>query len=452
MKKTAIIGAGAGGLSSALLASERGEEVTLYEAHSVSGGCSSFFYRKDFCFDAGATTLSGIKPHEPLGIFFNRIKAWPKLHACDPGITFYLSNGIKIHYYRSFEKWMAELERAFPSLNHRLFWKKVYELNQKGWGLLSKLKNFPPNSLTDLLSLAPMLTEIKDLSFLFISTEMMLKKYQLEDPFYKELINGILLISAQAHASDIPFLIGAMALAYPQDTYAPVGGMKGFMDFLEGECKKKEIEIKFKHKVNSLSEISADEIILNTTWWNSKKMLENKELERTAWGAFVVYIGVKSRIENPYHQVHLNHPLVKNYFVSISLPDDQNRAPEGWQAVTISTHTYVEEWLNLDRSDYLKLKSEYQKIILEDFLNRFHITETKFITSGTPKTFERYTHRKNGYVGGLPFLYGQNPLKMKGQATVNSHVWDIGDTTFPGQGWAGVVAGALELDRKLKSS
>lgn len=450
MKKTAIIGAGAGGLSSALLASERGEKVTLYEAHSVLGGCSSYFNRKEFCFDAGATTLSGVKPNEPLGIFFNRINSWPQLHACDPGITFYLSNGKKVHYYRSFEKWMMELETVFPQLNHRPFWTKVYQLNQNGWNVLSKLKNFPPQNFSELLSLYPMLFEFKELSYLFVSTEMMLKKYQLEDSSYMELINGILLISAQAHAPDVPFLVGAMALAYPQDTYAPVGGMKGFMDFLAAECLKRDIAIKFKHKVNSISEITADEIILNTSWWNSKEMLENRELHRTAWGAFVVYLGVKATVESPYHQIHLNHPLVKNYFVSFSLPEDSQRAPVGWQAVTISTHTYVEEWLNLERSDYLALKAQYQKIILDDFLSRFYISETKFITSGTPKTFERYTLRKNGHVGGLPFLYGQNPLKMKGHKTHQPHVWDVGDTTFPGQGWAGVVAGALELDRKLR--
>ena len=451
MKKTAIVGAGAGGITSALLAAERGETVTLYEAHDVLGGCSSYFNRRDFCFDAGATTLSGVKPHEPLGIFFKKIGAYPQLFACDPGISFYLSDGRVLHYFRSFDKWMKELERAFPRLDHRPFWSKVYELNLKGWGLLHKLKNFPPRSIFDLLSLSPMLLELKDLSHLFVSTDLMLKKYQLNDPAYHELINGILLISAQAEAKEVPFLIGAMALAYPQDTYAPVGGMKGFMDFLEGECRKRKIDIKLNHKINSLSELDGDEKILNTTWWNSKEMIENKELDRIAWGAFALYLGVKSEVSSPYHQVHLNHPLVKNYFVSFSIPDDLTRAPSGWRSVTISTHTYVEDWVGLDKSSYKNLKAEFQKVILDDFLHRFRINETKFVTAGTPKTFERYTLRKHGYVGGLPFLYGKNPLRMKGHATKISHVWDVGDTTFPGQGWAGVVAGALELDRKLKA-
>jgi phytoene dehydrogenase-like protein len=451
MKKTAIVGAGAGGITSALLAAERGERVTLYEAHDVLGGCSSYFNRRDFCFDAGATTLSGVKAHEPLGIFFKKIGASPQLFSCDPGISFYLSDGRVLHYFRSFDKWMNELERAFPQLDHRPFWSKVYELNLKGWGLLNKLKNFPPRSVFDLLSLSPMLLELKDIFHLFVSTDLMLKKYQLNDPAYHELINGILLISAQAEAAEIPFLIGAMALAYPQDTYAPVGGMKGFMDFLETECRKRKIDIKLNHKINSLAELEADEKILNTTWWNSKEMIESKELNRSAWGAFALYLGVKSEISSPYHQVHLNHPLVKNYFVSFSIPNDLTRAPSGWRTVTISTHTFAEDWIGLDKASYKNLKAEFQKVILDDFLHRFAINETKFVTAGTPKTFERFTLRKRGYVGGLPFLYGKNPLRMKGHATKIPHIWDVGDTTFPGQGWAGVVAGALELDRKLKA-
>ena len=41
--------------------------VKLLEAHTVSGGCASYFKRKNFIFDVGATTLSGIQKHQPLG-------------------------------------------------------------------------------------------------------------------------------------------------------------------------------------------------------------------------------------------------------------------------------------------------------------------------------------------------------------------------------------------------
>lgn len=41
--KTIVVGAGGGGIASALLANLRGEKVTLLEGHSHVGGCASYF-------------------------------------------------------------------------------------------------------------------------------------------------------------------------------------------------------------------------------------------------------------------------------------------------------------------------------------------------------------------------------------------------------------------------
>jgi hypothetical protein len=78
-----------------------------------------------------------------------------------------------------------------------------------------------------------------------------------------------------------------------------------------------------------------------------------------SWGAFTLYFGAKGHIKELYQQVHLNHPEVKNYFVSFSIPNDLTRAPEGYQAVTISTHVYAEESVD---------KKNLQEIILKDFM------------------------------------------------------------------------------------
>jgi phytoene dehydrogenase-like protein len=89
------------------------------------------------------------------------------------------------------------------------------------------------------------------------------------------------------------------------------------------------------------------------------------------------------------------------------------------------------------------------KIIMDDFLKRFQVDEIKFFTTGTPKTFERYTGRKNGFVGGLPFLYGTNPQSLLSPVTKFKDIYRVGDTVFPGQGLCGVVAGALQLHYRL---
>jgi phytoene dehydrogenase-like protein len=457
--KTIVVGAGGGGIASALLAKKRGEDVTLLESHSALGGCASWFRRGSFIFDAGATTISGIEINAPLGELFELLGHSPNLYPADPGIVFHLSSGKVISYYRDFEKWMKELQHHFPSLKHRPFWTLVKSINKKSWSLLHDVKTFPFRNLSDVVDVVKYPQYISLIPHLLISTEHALKIFGLDTKEYLELVNGILLISAQANSEHISFIVGAMALSYPAETYAPVGGMKGLMDFFEKQLLELGVEIRKKTRVSTFSKgqislssgekLQADRLIINLPLWNMAQMTEG-HLKETfmdealkkpgSWGAFTLYFGAKSCIKELYHQVHLNHPDVKNYFVSFSLPDDLGRAPEGHQAVTISTHVYAEDMVD---------KEFLTKMILDDFKKRFQVSDLKFITSGSPKTFERYTGRKNGFVGGLPFLYGKNPLSLLSPLTQEKNIFRVGDTVFPGQGLCGVVAGAIQLHHRL---
>jgi phytoene dehydrogenase-like protein len=63
----------------------------------------------------------------------------------------------------------------------------------------------------------------------------------------------------------------------------------------------------------------------------------------------------------------------------------------------------------------------------------------KSITAATPVTWERYTGRANGYVGGYP----QTSLfNVRGPATRFDNLFLAGDSIFPGQSLPGVVTGA----------
>jgi phytoene dehydrogenase-like protein len=458
--KTLVVGAGGGGLSSAILAALRGEKVTLLEGHSALGGCASWFRRGPFIFDAGATTLSGLNPHEPLGELFALLGKSPKMLPADPGITFQLSNGKVIRYCKDKEKWFDELSRHFPGRNHGPFWKLIYRINELSWHLLKDVKTFPFRSLDDAFVALKHPRYISLIPFLFLSTDHALKYFDLDFPEYQELVNGILLISAQAKAQNIPFIVGAMALSYPRETYAPYGGMKGLMNFFEEELKALGVEIVKNTRVKSFSDkvvlstdgrsFTGDRFIYNLPIWNLaelatgplKETFESESSTRPgAWGALALYGGVESDVHELYQQIHLHHPLIDNYFVSFSIPGD-SRSPQGHQAFTISTHVMAETLSE-------ESKKAISDIIIYDFKKRFSFREIKFLTIGSPKTFERYTGRKHGFVGGLPFLYGKNPLSLLSPLTEDINIFRVGDTVFPGQGLCGVVAGSLQLHERL---
>jgi C-3',4' desaturase CrtD len=470
-----VVGGGMGGIASALLSALDQNQVTLLEAHNVLGGCASYFRRGQFVFDAGATTVSGVRLNEPLGRLFELLGAAPALVPADPGITFHLSNGKVVKYHRDVELWMRELESHFPGLPHRPFWKLVQEVADAGWKLLKDIPSFPPSSLVDLLSLARFPHHLKLVSHLLTSTELTLKRFGLDTSDYLELVNGIMIISAQVRAGDAPFMVGALALSYPAETYAPRGGMKGLMDFFSNQLKEKKVNLLFREKVLGLekraegfmiktskgADFLAEEVILNVPVWNQpqllgepfiKKAKEEAQSRPGSWGAFTVYFGCEEFSRDLYQQVHLKHPLVDSYFISLSVKGDKARAPEGYQSVTISTHVLAEEWFELSDDHYEQKKKQLGEIILQDFKRRFNIKQIKFFTAGSPKTFEDFTHRERGFVGGLPFLYGKNPFKLFNSKTHVSGLYRVGDTIFPGQGLVGVTAGAFGLQHELKKN
>ncbi|MFN2224314.1 MAG: amine oxidase, partial [Candidatus Promineifilaceae bacterium] len=61
---------------------------------------------------------------------------------------------------------------------------------------------------------------------------------------------------------------------------------------------------------------------------------------------------------------------------------------------------------------------------------------------GTPVTFDYYTRRPLGMVGGFP----QTSLfRTRGPGTGIRNLWLVGDSIFPGQSTAGVTLGAMRV-------
>jgi phytoene dehydrogenase-like protein len=62
--------------------------------------------------------------------------------------------------------------------------------------------------------------------------------------------------------------------------------------------------------------------------------------------------------------------------------------------------------------------------------------------AGTPVTFESFTHRPQGMVGGFP----QTSLwNARGPRTGIANLWLVGDSIFPGQSTAGVTLGGMRV-------
>ena len=208
--------------------------------------------------------------------------------------------------------------------------------------------------------------------------------------------------------------------------------------------------------------IEPDFVLANLTPWGLGRLLGEEtppdlrqeidhRLEPT-WGAFMCYLGIdvaKFRAKFPnaagHHQVVVDHtqPLGETNSIFFSMTDfsDTGRAPDGMTPVTMSTHTEISQWWHLrqyDREAYKAQKERYLNQMLgalERALPGVRETIT-FETTGTPVSFERFTRRPHGMVGGFPQT---SIFKARGPQTGLDNLLLVGDSIFPGQSTAGVT-------------
>jgi phytoene dehydrogenase-like protein len=173
-----------------------------------------------------------------------------------------------------------------------------------------------------------------------------------------------------------------------------------------------------------------------------------------AWGAFTLYAALRADAIPPglptHHQVVLDPsaPLGEgnSAFLSLSPEWDTTRGRPGERVATLSTHTRPAAWLGLDKHAYAEAKARATERLLraaERAIPGFGAAAT-LVFGGTPRSFQRFTGRPLGLVGGYPqrgLLSGRSP------GTRLHNLLLVGDSIFPGQSTAAVTLGALRVAR-----
>lgn len=497
----AVLGAGYGGLSAAALLAKQGYRVALLEAHTVIGGCASYFKRRLegsfelFTFDVGATTLSGLKANQPIAKLINELGlndfAESKIKHLDIGMVVKL-DGDEICRYANLEAWLKEAKNKFcraddfqAQANMQNFWQEVYDIDKLSWKLLAENKKLPPTSPKDFID-AIKLSNLKGLKLLpglFLSLMDLLKKHNLEknEKFIRFLEEQIL-ITTQNSLEKSPALTSALGLAYPSETYYPYGGIHCLAQEILKKIKSYEGDLFLGFKVNAINfdnktfevlcseknkSIQAHNIISNIPLWSMAMIDSNLEDYKKyfsklsenysdAWGAFVVNFAIPQdfSIKSAYYQIHTKKQIPycdsKSFFVTMSLDDDTDKAALGWRTVTISLHTKVDLWKGLAEDEYKIQKMKVQNAIMDEFYDAFpeaDKSKTKLLSSATPKTFNHFANRY--YVGGIPHSIDKNMLLMPKANTPVKDLYMVGDTSFPGQGIPAVIYSAFNVVNSL---
>lgn len=485
-----IVGAGIGGLTTGALLAHVGYKVTILEGHTYPGGCAGTFYHQGYRFEAGATVAGGFQPGGPHAIVADLLEiAWP-VRQHEPAWVVHLPDQ-SIELTQHSQSVLSQ----FPETES--FWQEQSRIADLGWRMSAEGLPWPPGDMVEWLQLAKVGIkyfphDLRMLPFAFNSVYDWAKRHKLQNnPQFIRFLDAQLLIAAQTTSQHTNALYGATALDLPrQGVFHVEGGIGGLAQTLADKFEALGGELRYRHNVTRIQVenkqaigvfarkgkrnqkeefIPADFVIGNLTPWSlntllgqaSPKPLSTEVKKRPdTWGAFALHLGVerhKLPINLPeHHQIitEMDGPLGegRSIFISISPEWDRSRAPEGHRAVTITTHTRIQPWWDLLEQDYALYESR-KASYTERILNNIDSVIPGFSSSvdltlpGTPVTYDYYTGRHAGMVGGFP----QTSLfKARGPKTGIANLRLVGDSIFPGQSTAGVTLGAIRVAKQVE--
>lgn len=487
MKKAIIIGAGLGGLSTALRLSGKGYEVTILEKHSTPGGRLNIIESEDFRFDMGPSFMSMTYELEEL---FNSIgEDIPvEMEELDPLYQVFFEGKDKP---RTIWKSLDKLEKEFADIEPNLAAKVERYLERAGQFFHDTEDKVVKANFSNKLEYILKLTRVplKHLPYLFKTMWG-----EVDKTFKSEEVKIIF--------SLVAFFLGATPFQTPaiysllnytemkHNGYWRIkGGMYRLVEEIVKLLEKRGVKLVYNTEVVSIGNNNGRlaEVIDNKgNSWQADIFVSNSDaaafrggilkrkeyneakLDKMHWtlAPFTIYLGVKGKVDKlQHHNYFLGSnfkgyadtiftssisPQKPYYYVNVLSKSDKSSAPEGCENIYILCPVpdlrYKKEW-----SD----KADLADNIIRDLSERvdFNINEntiTKKILAP-----DDWANMLNLYKGsGLGLAHDINQVgafRPKNKDEKFSNLYYVGASTTPGTGLPMVIISSRLVTERIEN-
>ncbi len=403
-KKVIIIGAGPGGLASAMILAHRGYEVVIYEKQSRVGGRTSAFEFEGFTFDLGPTFLMLKEVFEEVfELAGEKLSDHLELKRLDPLYRINYSDGRDFMVYDDKEKLKTEIARLFSGdeVGYDNFLKTQKKKFDRMYPCLKVPYMSPIHYLR--LKLLRALPSMDVLSTVYgvISRYFINEDIKLAMTFQAKYL-GMSPWQCPGPFTILPYIEHAFGI------YHPIGGLHQLSEKMAQIARDKGVHIHLDSSVEKIQitggritgvELSGGEVdqgetvIMNADFaagvsglipekaqpkrWN-KRALEKKSY---SCSAFMIYLGLDTLYDIPHHNIFIpdnykknieglvnNEPLDQDpaFYVQNASVTDPNLAPEGRSTLYVLVPVS-----NLNSStDWSREKDRYRDLVIDKLKKR----------------------------------------------------------------------------------
>ncbi|TVQ92761.1 MAG: FAD-dependent oxidoreductase [Deltaproteobacteria bacterium] len=468
-----VIGAGFGGLGAALTLAEAGAKVTVYEALTYPGGCASTFSRRGYRFEAGATLSAGLEVDQPIRRWLRRHGVEPTIDLLDPSLELRAPD-LRIVAHRDRDRFVDAFCALpdVPAARLRRFFEEQGRIAAMLWSLFDDPDLLPPLSTKALVShLRRGPESLRVMRWMGRSLSAMVRHFGLSDcaPLTTWL-DAICQITVQCdhHTAEAPFAIAAIDYFFHGAGHIR-GGLGSLAAAFVRAIESAGGEVRLADRVRSLCRggggytiqtrkdaVRAPLVLANVLPQALSNLLDQDlpalrargARVREGWSACMLYLGLDLDCPLPPHAHHIEivqrpgFRLDAGNHLLVSLADarDTDRAPPGQRVATVSTHVDPKA---LEAGDAGGIIDAIHQTMREGL--RTHLPELdghiKTEMTASPRTFQRFTRRPQGLVGGIPRRVGLRQYLDLLPKPVLPGLYLVGDSVMLGQSVLGTTLG-----------